>query len=151
MKVLVQRVSEACVRVSGKTVGSIGEGLLLLVGFRPEDSPEDLDWMAQKVLNLRIFPDEGGAGNMNRSVLETGGALLVVSQFTLHADTRKGRRPSFVRAAPPDRAETLYRLFLELLLSAGVRTEAGLFGEMMEVELVNSGPVTIMIDSPSER
>jgi D-tyrosyl-tRNA(Tyr) deacylase len=137
--------------VSGAVVGSIGEGLLLLVGFRAEDSPEDLDWMAQKVLNLRVFPDDGDAGNMNRSLLDTGGSLLVVSQFTLHADTRKGRRPSFVRAAPPDQAETLYHLFLELLSSAGVVAEAGLFGEMMEVELVNDGPVTIMIDSPSER
>ena len=149
MKALVQRVSKAGVVVSGETVGEIGEGLLALVGFREEDDVTDLEWMARKLLNLRIFPDS--RGEMNLSLLDTGGGLLVVSQFTLHANTRKGRRPSFVRAASPGRAEALYRMFLELLESTGTRIASGVFGAMMSVELVNDGPVTLMIDSPSER
>lgn len=151
MKALVQRVSRASVRVDGRVTGSIGTGLLVLAGFRDEDSESDLDWMASKLVNLRVFPDGTAKGNMSLSLLDVGGGLLVVSQFTLHADTRKGRRPSFVRAASPERAEVLYRLFLELLSATGVRTESGEFGRMMEVELVNDGPVTILVDSPSER
>ena len=149
MKVLAQRVSEASVTVDGKVVGSIGPGLLVLAGFRAEDDESQLRWMAGKVTGLRIFPDEGG--DMNRSLLDSGGSLLVVSQFTLHANCRKGRRPSFMDAAPPQQAEVLYNLFLEMLRGYGAPVESGSFGAMMEVSLVNDGPVTIMVDSPVER
>lgn len=149
MKALVQRVSSASVAIEGKTRGSIGKGLLVLAGFRNEDTPADLDWMVEKLTGLRIFSDP--QGHMNLSLTDVGGDMLVVSQFTLHADTRKGKRPSFVRAADPDTANILYRLFIEKVRERGMRVEEGVFGAMMEVSLVNSGPVTIMVDSPSER
>ncbi len=149
MKALVQRVSSAEVRAGGKTAGSIGEGLLVFAGFRGEDTPSDLDWMVSKLTGLRIFPDE--EGNMNLSLRDTGGEMLVVSQFTLHADTRKGKRPSFVKAADPDTANILYRLFIQKVREEGITVEEGVFGAMMEVSLVNQGPVTVMVDSPSER
>lgn len=149
MKALVQRVSRAEVTVNGKSTGSIGRGLLALVGFRGEDSPGDLDWMTGKLTGLRIFPDENG--QMNRSLLDISGEMLVVSQFTLHADTRKGKRPSFVKAADPDTANILYRLFIEKVKDSGIRVFEGVFGAMMQVSLTNDGPVTVMVDSPSER
>ena len=149
MKALLQRVSRASVSVHGNRIGSIDAGILALIGFGRRDSEDDLRWMARKIRELRIFPDE--SGNMNLSLADTRGKLLVVSQFTLHADTRKGRRPSFVKAADPEKAELLYMLFIEICSQGGVTVEQGRFGEMMEVELVNDGPVTLMIDSPSER
>lgn len=149
MKALVQRVSRASVAVEGATVGSIGPGLLVLAGFRSEDDESQLSWMAGKLTGLRIFPDDGG--DMNVSLLDSGGSLLVVSQFTLHANCRKGRRPSYMDAAPPDRAEVLYNLFLEMLRGYGAPVESGSFGAMMEVSLINDGPVTVMVDSPVER
>ncbi len=127
----------------------IGRGLLALVGFRGEDSPGELDWMAGKLTGLRIFPDENG--QMNRSLQDISGEMLVVSQFTLHADTRKGKRPSFIKAADPDTANILYRLFIEKVRDSGIRVSEGVFGAMMEVSLTNDGPVTVMVDSPSER
>jgi D-tyrosyl-tRNA(Tyr) deacylase len=149
MKALVQRVSSAAVSVSGTVVSSMGAGLLALVSFSPNDTPGDLDWMRDKLTGLRVFPDD--AGLMNRSLTETGGGMLVVSQFTLHADTRKGKRPSFTGAARPETAEMLYRVFIQKVREAGVEGCEGVFGAHMEVSLVNDGPVTIMVDSPSER
>jgi D-aminoacyl-tRNA deacylase len=149
MKVLLQRVSEAAVSVDGRILGEIDKGLLLLVGFGRSDGSEDLEWMVRKILGLRIFSDAGG--NMNLSVDQVDGGILAVSQFTLHADTRKGRRPSFMGAAEPDKANMLYDLFLEMLKASGLRVESGEFGAMMKVSLVNDGPVTLMLDSPSER
>ncbi len=149
MKALVQRVSGASVSVDGRPVSSIGNGLLALVSFREEDSPKDLDWMRDKLFGLRVFADRGGL--MNLSLADTGGAVMVVSQFTLHADTRKGKRPSFVGAASPDTARILYRVFVEKLREMNAIVEEGVFGAHMDVSLVNSGPVTIMLDSPSER
>lgn len=146
MRVVVQRVSSAQVSVGGRVAGRIGPGLLVLVGIERPDTEADSEWLARKLCALRIFADE--SGQMNRSVVETGGGLLVVSQFTLHASTRKGNRPSFNQAAPPESALTLYRRFLaDLAVAAGRPVEAGEFGAMMEVSLVNDGPVTLMIDS----
>jgi len=146
LKVLIQRVSRAAVRVEGDTVASIGAGLLVLLGVEREDRAEDADEMADKTAELRIFADE--EGRMNRSVEQVGGAVLVVSQFTLAASTRKGRRPSFHPAAPPDQAESLYRHYVQRLLSRGLEVGEGVFQAMMEVELVNDGPVTILLDPP---
>lgn len=145
MKAVLQRVKEASVAVDGTIVGAIGEGLLVLAGMAPDDTDDILDLMAQKIVNLRIFEDE--AGKMNRSLLETGGALLVVSQFTLFADCRKGRRPSFVGAAPPQRAAALFDRFVDKLRALGPRVETGVFQAMMEVHQCNWGPVTILLDS----
>jgi len=149
VKALVQRVSRAEVTVNGESTGRIGAGLLVLTGFRNEDTPADLDWMTNKLTGLRIFPDR--AGSMNLSLADTGGEMLVVSQFTLHADTRKGKRPSFIRAADPETANILYRLFIQKVKESGITVAEGVFGAMMEVSLVNDGPVTVMVDSPSER
>jgi D-tyrosyl-tRNA(Tyr) deacylase len=148
MRLLVQRVREAQVTVEGRLVGRIGPGFLLLVGMGGEDDADGgaaLAPMADKVLNLRIFRDE--EDRMNRSLLDTGGELLAVSQFTLHADCRRGRRPGFTRAAPPDKARELFDRFVGLLRGRGVRVETGEFGAMMQVSLVNDGPVTIWLDS----
>ncbi len=144
MRVLLQRVSRAEVRVDGEVVGAIGRGHALLVGFKDGDGIDELRWMADKVLGLRVFPDE--EGRMNRSLEDVGGSVLVVSQFTLYGNVRKGRRPSFVEAANPDVAIPLYRRFIELLEERGIPAETGLFGAMMEVELVNEGPVTLMLE-----
>jgi D-aminoacyl-tRNA deacylase len=144
MRVVLQRVGGAAVRVGGRCAGRIGNGLLLLVGFTAADDERALRWMAEKVLNLRVFAD--GEGKMNRSVLEAGGSILVVSQFTLYGDARKGRRPSFVDAAPPRIAVPLYERFVGLLRGAAIRVETGEFGAMMEVELVNDGPVTLILE-----
>jgi D-tyrosyl-tRNA(Tyr) deacylase len=146
MRVVIQRVSEARVDVEGVTRGEIGRGLLILVGVEQEDEESDAEWLATKIARQRIFGDE--AGLMNRSVSEIGGGLLVISQFTLHASTRKGNRPSFTRAARPDQAVPLYEHFLaELEREAEIRPATGCFGAMMEVTLVNDGPVTIVMDS----
>jgi D-tyrosyl-tRNA(Tyr) deacylase len=142
--VVLQRVSRAAVRVEGETVGEIGPGLLLLAAFRADDTPAELEWMARKCLELRIFRDD--QDKMNRSLGEAGGDLLVVSQFTLYGDARKGRRPSFIGSAPPEIAEALYDRFVEDLRRLGVRVATGIFGAMMEVELVNDGPVTLILD-----
>ena len=145
MRAVVQRVSRAAVRVERKTVGEIGPGLMVLVGVSGADTAESAASLAEKVATLRIFPDE--AGKMNRSVGEIGGAVLAVSQFTLFGDVRRGRRPSFIAAAPPEVAEPLYEKFLEALRGYGLHVESGVFRAMMEVELVNDGPVTILIDT----
>jgi D-tyrosyl-tRNA(Tyr) deacylase len=146
MRVLVQRVSRAAVHIAGETVAAIGPGLLLLVAFKEGDGDADLAWMAEKVAYLRVFEDE--AGKMNRSLLEVGGQALVVSQFTLYGDARKGRRPSFDVSAPADKALPLFEKFVDNLTSRGIQTAAGRFQAVMQVELVNDGPVTIMLDSP---
>ena len=145
MKIVLQRVSRAEVRVEGSVVGSIGPGHLLLVGFGREDGTHQIEWMADKVLGLRIFADD--EGKMNRSLEEVGGDLLVVSQFTLYGDSSKGRRPSFVAAAEPTEAEVLYEQFVGTLRGRTTRkVETGLFGAMMDVELVNDGPVTLLLE-----
>jgi D-aminoacyl-tRNA deacylase len=144
MRIVLQRVSRARVTVDGRVAGEIGPGLLLLAGFTHADDEAALAWMAEKVAGLRVFPD--AEGKMNRSVVEAGGDLLVVSQFTLYGDARKGRRPSFVDAAGPDAAVPLYERFVALLRAPGLRVETGEFGAMMEVELVNDGPVTLILE-----
>ncbi len=140
----MQRVTRASVEVDGVVVGSIDSGFLLLVGIEPLDMEDDIARAVEKVGHLRVFPD--AAGQMNRSLLETGGSALVVSQFTLLGDLRKGRRPSFVGAAPPQQAETLVDRFVDGLRNSGVHVETGVFGASMNVELVNSGPVTIVLE-----
>ena len=145
MRIVLQRVKEASVTVSGEKISDIGSGLLLLVGVADGDGEPEADWLAEKTAGLRIMPDE--AGKMNLSVRDTGGAALAVSQFTLLADTRKGKRPSFINAAPPEEAARLFDYFCKRLHSAGVATvETGRFGAMMDVHLVNDGPVTIVLE-----
>jgi D-tyrosyl-tRNA(Tyr) deacylase len=144
MRVVLQRVSRAEVRVGGMTIARIGRGLLVLVGFATTDRSEALEWMARKVAELRIFDDE--QGKLNRSVKDVGGEVLVVSQFTLLADCRKGRRPSFTEAAPAQVSQPLLHQFVVLLKAEGLPVQSGQFGAMMEVELVNEGPVTIVLD-----
>jgi len=145
MRAVVQRVKESRVEVKGETVGAIGPGLLILLGVGEDDSEKDCDYLANKVANLRIFPDTKGF--MNLSLMEIEGAALVVSQFTLWGDCRKGRRPSFVGAASPDRARELYEHFIKLLKEKGLHVSTGQFQEMMDVHLINDGPVTLMLDS----
>ncbi|NCB18367.1 MAG: D-tyrosyl-tRNA(Tyr) deacylase [Bacteroidia bacterium] len=146
MRVLIQRVKEASVVSDGVLTGSIGVGLLVLAGFEEADSRQHLDYAVKKILNLRIFDDENGV--MNKSLLETGGELLLVSQFTLHASTKKGNRPSYIKAAPPSVAIPLYNQFHQSLeFSLGRRVPAGVFGADMKVSLLNDGPVTIWIDT----
>ena len=145
VRVLVQRVSEARVEVDGGIVGRIGRGLLLFIGIGHEDTDSILEPMAQKIVNLRIFADEDE--KMNRSLLDISGEILAVSQFTLHADCRKGRRPNFMQAAPPETGARLFDLFTARLHAAGVAVATGRFGAMMDVRLVNDGPVTIWLDS----
>lgn len=145
MRAVVQRVSSASVTVDGVIVGSIGPGLVVLLGVAQGDTERDLAYLAEKVVNLRIFEDE--AGKMNRSLPETGGRMLVVSQFTLLGDVRKGRRPSFTDAASPDEGKRLYEAFCDEARGLGVPVETGRFQAMMEVMLVNDGPVTILVDS----
>ena len=149
MKALLQRVSRASVSTEGSVAGEIGPGLLALVSFGRSDTEDDLEWMSRKITGLRIFPDSNNS--MNLSVSDIVGEILIVSQFTLHADSRKGRRPSFMNAALPENAELLYNLFVEILSHSGLKVQSGIFGAMMKIALVNDGPVTIMIDSPSER
>jgi len=141
----VQRVSRARVTVAGSISGEIGLGLLVLLGVGRDDSEADVNYLAEKIVGLRIFEDEDG--KMNRSVLDAGGSVLAVSQFTLYGDVRRGKRPSFDAAAAPDHARRLYELFVERVRAAGLRCDTGRFQEMMQVELVNEGPVTILLDS----
>lgn len=145
MRAVVQRVSEASVSVDGKPVSRIGPGLLVLLGVGQGDTDADADSLADKVVHLRIFGD--AAGQMNLSLLETGGELLVVSQFTLYGDARRGRRPGFSAAAPPEEANRLYRRFVEKAAAAGVTVKEGVFRALMDVSLVNHGPVTLLLDS----
>ena len=145
MRAVIQRVSRAAVRVEGATVAEIGAGLLVLLGVAAEDTETDAGRLAAKVARLRVFADE--AGRFDRAVVDVGGAVLVVSQFTLLADTAKGNRPSFTAAAPPDDAERLYERFSGALRQLGLTVEQGVFGAKMEVELVNDGPVTIVLDA----
>ncbi|CAM3731126.1 D-aminoacyl-tRNA deacylase [Cohnella lubricantis] len=146
MRVVLQRVSEASVRVDEAVVGEIGHGLMLLVGIKQEDAEADLAWMADKLAGLRIFEDDDG--KLNLSLADVGGAILSVSQFTLYGDCRKGRRPNFMAAARPEIASELYDRFNDMLRSKGFRVETGVFGAMMDVSLVNDGPVTLILDSP---
>jgi len=145
MRAVVQRVTRASVKVNDQFTGKIAEGLLVLLGVAQEDAESDVDYLAAKIAGLRIFEDE--EGKMNRSVGDIGGAVLAVSQFTLFGDVRKGKRPSFDEAARPERARELYEYFVAQVRALGLRCETGRFQEMMEVELVNQGPVTILLDS----
>ena len=144
MRVVLQRVREASVSVDGRVVGSIGPGFLLLVGFTAGDGDAVVGWMAEKVVGLRVFNDDDG--KMNRSLAEIGGSVLVVSQFTLYGDASRGRRPSFIDAAPPALAEPLYAQFADAVRGLGVSVETGVFGAVMEVALVNDGPVTLFLE-----
>jgi D-tyrosyl-tRNA(Tyr) deacylase len=145
VRAVVQRVSRARVTVDSDTTGEIGQGLLVLLGVGKSDSEADADYLAEKIAGLRIFEDADG--KMNRSATEIGGAVLAVSQFTLYGDVRRGKRPSFDAAAPPQRARELYEYFVSRIRAAGLRCATGRFQEMMSVELVNEGPVTILLDS----
>ena len=145
MRVVVQRVSSASVTVDGRTVGRIDQGLMLLIGVAESDTRAEAEYAAAKSANLRIFEDE--YGKMNRSLLETGGAVLAISQFTLLGDTRRGRRPSFISAARPEQGQMLYEYFIQYLKELGIHVETGIFGAMMDVALVNTGPVTLIVDS----
>ena len=148
MKIVVQRVSQASVKVSGEIVGEISQGLLLLVGIEENDEKEDSEWLSKKILDLRIFSDEDG--KMNRSVKDINGEILCVSQFTLIADYKKGNRPSFIKAAKPEKAVPLFEYFKGLIKSSGLKTESGIFGADMKVCLLNDGPVTIVMDSKTK-
>ena len=145
MRVVLQRVSRASVKIDGEITGEIGPGLVLLLGIAKDDGPEDVEYIVSKCVGLRIFGDD--RGKMNRSLLDTGGEVLAVSQFTLFGDTRKGRRPSFDGAAPPEHAEPLYELAVKRLGEHGIRVATGRFGAYMEVSLVNDGPVTLTVES----
>jgi D-tyrosyl-tRNA(Tyr) deacylase len=146
MRAVLQRVTRARVTVGGEEVGAIERGLLVLLGVAPTDTPEEAQWLADKVVGLRIFAD--AEGKMNLSVADVSGAVLVVSQFTLYGDCRKGRRPSFIGAAAPELAVPLYEEFVNAIKAHGVPTATGRFGAMMQVELVNDGPVTLLMDNP---
>ena len=145
MRCVVQRVTEASVTVNGETVGAVGPGLMVLIGVSTEDTDADLKYMTEKVPNLRIFDDENGV--MNRSVIDAGGSILAVSQFTLYGDARGGRRPSYIRAAKPDEANAMYERLVAAWRAKGIHVETGRFRTEMKVSLVNDGPVTILIDS----
>ncbi len=145
MRCVVQRVTSASVRVAEEVTGAIGPGLMVLIGVSAEDGPADLKYIAEKVLHLRVFDDENGV--MNRSVLDAGGAILAVSQFTLYGDARGGRRPSYIRAAKPEQANAMYEQLIARWREAGVQVETGRFRTEMQVSLVNDGPVTILLDS----
>ena len=147
MRAVVQRVSQCAVDVDGKKVGSIGPGLLVLLGVAKGDEPSAADYLAEKIANLRIFEDDHG--KMNRSLMDIQGDMLVVSQFTLLGDCRKGRRPSFIQAAPPEIADRLYQQFVEAVRSKGLHVETGEFQAMMAVSLINDGPVTLVLESPA--
>ena len=146
MRVVVQRVSQSNVKVSGEVIGEINEGLMVLVSFVDEDNDTDLDWMTKKIINLRIFNDD--EGKMNRSVQDVSGDILLISQFTLHGSTKKGNRPSFIKAAKPDFANVMYERFIKVLeQSLGKEIQTGEFGGDMKVSLINDGPTTIIVDS----
>ncbi len=146
MKAVVQRVTQSRVTVDGRETGAIGKGLMVLLGVARDDSTSDADWLADKIAGLRIFEDDDG--KMNRCLADVNGSMLVVSQFTLMGDCRKGRRPSFIDAAPPEKAMALYRHFVGRIGAKGVRVETGQFGAAMEVSLINDGPVTLILSSP---
>ncbi len=148
MRAVVQRVKKASVTVDGQVVGKIGKGLLVLLGVGQGDEEGDAEYMAEKIVNLRVFDDEDG--KMNRSLLDVGGSLLAVSQFTLYGDCRKGRRPSYDRAARPELAKALYEKFVEKAKGFGVEVETGIFQALMAVEILNDGPVTLLLDSKRE-
>ncbi|KQT20660.1 D-tyrosyl-tRNA(Tyr) deacylase [Chryseobacterium sp. Leaf405] len=145
MKIVIQRVSESSVKVDGEIVGEIGKGLMLLIGIHENDEKSDADWLVQKILNLRIFGDEND--KLNLSVQDIKGEILCISQFTLIADYKKGNRPSFIKAAKPDKAIPLFEYFKEEIAKSGLKTESGIFGADMKVSLINDGPVTIVMDS----
>ena len=147
MRAVLQRVSRASVTIDGEVGGAIGRGLLVLLGVTHADTPEQARWLAEKIAGLRIFPDADG--KMNRDVAEAGGSVLVVSQFTLYGSCEKGRRPSFIAAARPEQAIPLYEQFVNGLKALGLPVATGRFGALMQVELVNDGPVTIIVDSPA--
>jgi len=146
MRAVVQRVTKGSVSIQGDTVGHIDHGLVVLLGVARDDRPQDADWMAAKLVNLRIFEDQ--AGKLNRSLLDCGGEMLVVSQFTLYGDCRKGRRPSFVEAATPEKGDDLYGRFVAQVRHHGITAATGRFGALMDVALVNHGPVTLIVESP---
>ncbi len=149
MRAVIQRVAEACVKVDGRVTGSIGKGLLILVGIEDADTQEDIDWLTKKIVGLRIFDDENGV--MNLSVMEIGGSILAVSQFTLMASTKKGNRPSYIRASKGDFAQPMYEKFCQALeQESGKKTEKGIFGADMKVSLLNDGPVTIIMDTKNK-
>lgn len=149
MRVVLQRVKQASVTINGEIHNAIQNGFLILVGVENEDTDEDIQWLSRKIVNLRVFPDENGA--MNRSLLDVQGELLVVSQFTLHATTKKGNRPSFIKAAPPETAIPLYEKFIEQLKQDSVaKVVTGSFGAMMDVALINDGPVTLWMDTKNK-
>ncbi|WP_087093988.1 D-aminoacyl-tRNA deacylase [Elizabethkingia anophelis] len=148
MKVVIQRVSESEVVVENQSVGKIGKGFMLLIGIDENDGKQDADWLVQKILNLRVFGDE--EGKMNLSIVDIQGDLLCISQFTLIADYKKGNRPSFIKAAKPDKAIPLFEYFKEEIAKSGLKTESGIFGADMKVSLINDGPVTIVMDSKTK-
>lgn len=148
MKVVVQRVAHASVKVEEKTAGEISKGLLLLIGIHEEDTFSDADWLVQKILNLRIFSDQ--VGKMNLSVMDINGEILCISQFTLIADYKKGNRPSFIKAAKPETAIPVFQYFLKEISKSGLKTESGKFGADMKVSLLNDGPVTVVMDSKTK-
>lgn len=148
MKVVIQRVSESEVVVENQSVGKIGKGFMLLIGIDENDEKQDADWLVQKILNIRVFGDEGG--KMNLSIVDIKGDLLCISQFTLIADYKKGNRPSFIKAAKPDKAIPLFEYFKEEIAKSGLKTESGIFGADMKVSLINDGPVTIVMDSKTK-
>ena len=149
MKAVIQRVSEANVKVDGNIVGEISKGLLLLIGIDEEDEKNDADWLVHKILSLRIFGDE--EGKLNRSVMDISGGILCISQFTLIADYKKGNRPSFIKAAKPEKAIPLFEYFKTEISKSGLKTESGIFGADMKVSLLNDGPVTIVMDSKTKQ
>jgi len=149
MRAVIQRVKESAVEIDNEIIGEIGKGLLVLLGVARGDNSRDAEYLVDKVANLRIFEDE--KGKMNRSLLETGGEMLVVSQFTLLGDSRKGRRPSYVNAAGPEKANELYEYFIKKTREKRISTKTGLFGAMMAVSLINDGPVTLVIDSHASK
>jgi len=145
MRAVLQRVSQACVIIDGETAGQIDRGLLVLLGVTATDTPDDARWLAEKLVGLRVFNDADG--KMNLSLPDVGGSMLIVSQFTLYGDCRKGRRPSFIDAAPPEIAIPLYEAFINSVKAQGIPVATGRFGAMMQVELTNDGPVTLIVDS----
>jgi D-tyrosyl-tRNA(Tyr) deacylase len=147
MKAVIQRVNHASVEVNGQTVGKIGPGLAILVGITHGDGDEDIKYLAEKAVNMRIFPAEDGDSGFDRSVLDIGGSVLLVSQFTLYASTRKGRRPGFTDAAPPEVSEPMFRRVIDAFKAAGVPVETGVFGAKMDVALENAGPATFVLDT----
>ena len=148
MKVVIQRVSEASVKVDGKIVGAVNHGYMLLIGVDEEDQNSDADWLIQKILNLRVFGDD--EGKLNRSIFDIQGEILCISQFTLIADYKKGNRPSFIKAAKPDKAIPMFEYFKSELKKSGIKIESGIFGADMKVSLINDGPVTIVMDSKTK-